>query len=84
MVIKNLTKILYSQMSTHDKNGLGFGTQMDDLGNKSKTDSENSLTVFEVRSSDAEAPKQIIGQSRDPILQDHAVVDIGFALAIND
>ncbi|GJU15587.1 hypothetical protein Tco_1143553 [Tanacetum coccineum] len=28
---KNLTKILNSQMSTHDKNGLGFGTQMDDL-----------------------------------------------------
>ncbi|GKA57820.1 putative ribonuclease H-like domain-containing protein [Tanacetum coccineum] len=49
---KNLTKILNSQMSTHDKNGLGFGTQMDDLSNKSETDSENSLTVFEVRSSD--------------------------------
>ncbi|GJV59802.1 hypothetical protein Tco_1465902 [Tanacetum coccineum] len=29
--LKNLTKILNSQMSTHDKNGLGFGTQMDDL-----------------------------------------------------
>ncbi|GJY62423.1 hypothetical protein Tco_0463080 [Tanacetum coccineum] len=28
---KNLTKILNSQMSTHDKNGLGFGTQMDDF-----------------------------------------------------
>ncbi|GKA98510.1 putative ribonuclease H-like domain-containing protein [Tanacetum coccineum] len=52
---KNLTKILNSQMSTHDKNGLGFGTQMDDLSNKSKTDSENSLTVFEVRSSDEES-----------------------------
>ncbi|GJU88798.1 hypothetical protein Tco_1301221 [Tanacetum coccineum] len=44
---KNLTKILNSQMSTHDKNGLGFGTQMDDLSNKSETDSENSLTIFE-------------------------------------
>ncbi|GJS05731.1 hypothetical protein Tco_0322239 [Tanacetum coccineum] len=52
---KNLTKILNSQMSTHDKNGLGFGTQMDDLSNKSKTDSENSLTIFEVRSSDEES-----------------------------
>ncbi|GJZ49175.1 ribonuclease H-like domain-containing protein, partial [Tanacetum coccineum] len=52
---KNLTKILNSQMSTHDKNGLGFGTQMDDLSNKSETDSENSLTVFEVRSSDEES-----------------------------
>ncbi|GJV24481.1 hypothetical protein Tco_1377176 [Tanacetum coccineum] len=52
---KNLTKILNSQMSTHDKNRLGFGTQMDDLSNKSETDSENSLTVFEVRSSDEES-----------------------------
>ncbi|GJW86301.1 putative ribonuclease H-like domain-containing protein [Tanacetum coccineum] len=52
---KNLTKILNSQMSTHDKNGLGFGIQIDDLSNKSETDSENSLTVFEVRSSDDES-----------------------------
>ncbi|GJW44590.1 ribonuclease H-like domain-containing protein [Tanacetum coccineum] len=52
---KNLTKIINSQMSTHDKNRLGFGTQMDDLSNKSETDSENSLTVFEVRSSDEES-----------------------------
>ncbi|GJU39699.1 ribonuclease H-like domain-containing protein [Tanacetum coccineum] len=52
---KNLTKILNSQMSTHDKNRLGFGIQMDDLSNKSETDSENSLTVFEVRSSDKES-----------------------------
>ncbi|GJZ90235.1 hypothetical protein Tco_0662162 [Tanacetum coccineum] len=43
-----------SEMSTHDKNGLGFDTQMDDLSNKTETDSENSLTVFEVRSSDEE------------------------------
>ncbi|GKA82538.1 ribonuclease H-like domain-containing protein [Tanacetum coccineum] len=52
---KNLTKILNSQMSAHDKNGLGFGTQKDDLSNKSETDSENSLTVFQVRSSDEES-----------------------------
>ncbi|GJW80990.1 ribonuclease H-like domain-containing protein [Tanacetum coccineum] len=44
-----------SEMSTHDKNGLGFGIQMDDLSNKSKTDSENSLTAIEVRSSDEES-----------------------------
>ncbi|GJR44559.1 ribonuclease H-like domain-containing protein [Tanacetum coccineum] len=43
------------KMSTHDKNGLGFCTQMDNLNNKSKTDSENSLTIFEVRSSDEES-----------------------------
>ncbi|GJS48487.1 putative ribonuclease H-like domain-containing protein [Tanacetum coccineum] len=54
---KNLTKILNSQMNTHDKNGLGFGTQMDDLSNKSKTDSKNSLTVFEVRSGNLLTPR---------------------------
>ncbi|GJT98021.1 putative ribonuclease H-like domain-containing protein [Tanacetum coccineum] len=32
-----------------------FGTQMDDMSNKSETDSENSLTIFEVRSSDEES-----------------------------
>ncbi|GJW81408.1 putative ribonuclease H-like domain-containing protein [Tanacetum coccineum] len=52
---KNLTKILNSQMSAHDKNGLGFGIQMDDLSNKSETISENNLTIFEVRSSDDES-----------------------------
>ncbi|GJS95313.1 putative ribonuclease H-like domain-containing protein [Tanacetum coccineum] len=52
---KNLTKILNSLTSTHDKNRLGFGTQMDDLSNKSEIDSDNSLTVFEVRSSDEES-----------------------------
>ncbi|GJZ57180.1 hypothetical protein Tco_0612674 [Tanacetum coccineum] len=46
---KNLTKILNSQMSTHDKNGLGFGTQMDDLSNKSETDSENRLDEYAFR-----------------------------------
>ncbi|GJW02044.1 putative ribonuclease H-like domain-containing protein [Tanacetum coccineum] len=49
--INNLNLEL-EKMSAHDKNGLGFGTQKDDLSNKSETDSENSLTVFEVRSSD--------------------------------
>ncbi|GJY87402.1 ribonuclease H-like domain-containing protein [Tanacetum coccineum] len=49
---KNLTKILNSQMSAHDKNELGFGTQIDELSNKSETDSENSMTVLKVRSSD--------------------------------
>ncbi|GJT27065.1 ribonuclease H-like domain-containing protein [Tanacetum coccineum] len=34
---------------------LKFGKQKDDLSNKSKTDSENSLTIFEVRSSDEES-----------------------------
>ncbi|GJY37302.1 ribonuclease H-like domain-containing protein [Tanacetum coccineum] len=38
----------------NDKNGLGYGTQMDEISNKSETDSEISMSVFEVRSSDEE------------------------------
>ncbi|GJV08798.1 ribonuclease H-like domain-containing protein [Tanacetum coccineum] len=48
---KGLNKILNSQMSAKDKNGLGYGTQLDEMSNKSET---NSMNVFEVRSSDEE------------------------------
>ncbi|GJX89058.1 putative ribonuclease H-like domain-containing protein [Tanacetum coccineum] len=41
-------------MSAKDKNGLGYGTQLDEMSNKSETDSEISTSVFEVRSSDEE------------------------------
>ncbi|GKB21096.1 hypothetical protein Tco_0855019 [Tanacetum coccineum] len=51
---KGLNKILNSQMSAKDKNGLGYGTQLDEISNKSETDSEISMSVFEVRSSDEE------------------------------
>ncbi|GJW36432.1 hypothetical protein Tco_0059352 [Tanacetum coccineum] len=51
---KGLNKLLNSQMSAKDKNGLGYGTQLDEMSNKSETDSEISLSVFEVRSSDEE------------------------------
>ncbi|GJZ47887.1 hypothetical protein Tco_0601719 [Tanacetum coccineum] len=51
---KSINILLNSQMSAHDKNGLGYGTQMDEMSNKSKTDSEISMSVFEVRSSDEE------------------------------
>ncbi|GKC94448.1 hypothetical protein Tco_1159890 [Tanacetum coccineum] len=51
---KGLNKILNSQMSAKDKNGLGYGTQKDEMSNKSETDSEISMSVFEVRSSDEE------------------------------
>ncbi|GKD25406.1 hypothetical protein Tco_1231620 [Tanacetum coccineum] len=54
-----------NKMSAHDKNGLGFGTQMDDLSNKSETISENNLTVFEVRSSDDEST---IANDRDEVI----------------
>ncbi|GJU76862.1 hypothetical protein Tco_1273932 [Tanacetum coccineum] len=51
---KGLNKLLNSQMSAKDKNGLGYGTQLDEMSNKSETDSEISLSIFEVRSSDEE------------------------------
>ncbi|GJT74168.1 putative ribonuclease H-like domain-containing protein [Tanacetum coccineum] len=51
---KGLNKLLNSQMSAKDKYGLGYGTQLDEMSNKSETDSEISLSVFEVRLSDKE------------------------------
>ncbi|GJW06588.1 putative ribonuclease H-like domain-containing protein [Tanacetum coccineum] len=51
---KGLNKLLNSQMSAHDKNGLGYGTQLDEMSNKSETDGEISLSIFEVKSSDEE------------------------------
>ncbi|GJW35021.1 hypothetical protein Tco_0057941 [Tanacetum coccineum] len=44
-----------NQMSAKDKNGLGYGTQLDEMINKSETDSEISISVFEVRLSDEES-----------------------------
>ncbi|GKE36344.1 hypothetical protein Tco_1459749, partial [Tanacetum coccineum] len=49
---KGLNKILNSQMSAKDKNSLGYDTQLDEISNKSKTYSEISMSVFQVRSSD--------------------------------
>ncbi|GJR77976.1 ribonuclease H-like domain-containing protein [Tanacetum coccineum] len=51
---KGLNKLLNSQISAKDKNGLGYGTQLDEMSNKSETDSEINMSVFEVRSSDEE------------------------------
>ncbi|GKE52122.1 hypothetical protein Tco_1487278 [Tanacetum coccineum] len=51
---KNLTKLLNSQMSARDKTGLGYSTQLNEMSNRSKTDSEISMSVFDVRSSDEE------------------------------
>ncbi|GJV33999.1 hypothetical protein Tco_1394399 [Tanacetum coccineum] len=52
---KNLDEILNSQMSARDKTGLGYGTQLNELSSNHETDSENSLSVFDVRSSDEES-----------------------------
>ncbi|GKC38699.1 hypothetical protein Tco_1051083, partial [Tanacetum coccineum] len=51
---KNLDELLNSQISARDKTGLGYGTQLNEMSNNSETDSEISLSVFDVRSSDEE------------------------------
>ncbi|GJT17800.1 putative ribonuclease H-like domain-containing protein [Tanacetum coccineum] len=51
---KNLNEILNSQMSARDKTGLGYSTQLNELSSNHETDSENSLSIFDVRSSDEE------------------------------
>ncbi|GKD15728.1 putative ribonuclease H-like domain-containing protein [Tanacetum coccineum] len=56
---KNLDELLNSQMSARDKTGLGYGTQLNEMSNNSETDSEISLSVFDVRSSDED--QQMIG-----------------------
>ncbi|GJV70853.1 putative ribonuclease H-like domain-containing protein [Tanacetum coccineum] len=52
---KNLDELLNSQMSARDKTGLGYSTQLNEMSNNSETDSEISLSVFDVRSSDEES-----------------------------
>ncbi|GJX50540.1 hypothetical protein Tco_0277385, partial [Tanacetum coccineum] len=52
---KSLNKLLNSQMNANDKNGLGCGTQMDEMSNKFETDSENSFSIFDGRSSDEDS-----------------------------
>ncbi|GJW20535.1 hypothetical protein Tco_0031157 [Tanacetum coccineum] len=51
---ENLDELLNSQMSARDKTGLGCGTQLNEMSNNSKTNSEISLSVFDVRSRDEE------------------------------
>ncbi|GKB27687.1 hypothetical protein Tco_0867088 [Tanacetum coccineum] len=63
--LKNLTKILNSQMSAHDKNRLGFSTQMDDLSNKFETDSENRLDEYAFRNKIIESKTAEINKTVD-------------------
>ncbi|GJR94771.1 hypothetical protein Tco_0266945 [Tanacetum coccineum] len=42
-------------MSARDKTGLGYGTQLNEMSNNSETDSEISLSVFDVKYSDEES-----------------------------
>ncbi|GJR95990.1 putative ribonuclease H-like domain-containing protein [Tanacetum coccineum] len=44
-----------SQMSARDKIGLGYSTQLNELSSNHETDSENSFSVFDGRSSDEES-----------------------------
>ncbi|GJS32095.1 hypothetical protein Tco_0530477 [Tanacetum coccineum] len=41
-------------MSARDKTGLRYGTQLNELSSNHETDSENSLSIFDARSSDEE------------------------------
>ncbi|GJS92020.1 uncharacterized mitochondrial protein-like protein, partial [Tanacetum coccineum] len=52
---KNLDEILKSQLSARDKTGLGYSTQLNELSSNHETDSENSFSVFDDRSSDEES-----------------------------
>ncbi|GKF73146.1 hypothetical protein Tco_0219478 [Tanacetum coccineum] len=42
-------------MSARDKTGLGYSTQLIDLSSNHETDSENSFSVFDGRSSDEDS-----------------------------
>ncbi|GJT98380.1 putative ribonuclease H-like domain-containing protein [Tanacetum coccineum] len=44
----------YDQMSAIDKTGIGYGTQLNEMSNNFETDSEISLSIFDVRSSNEE------------------------------
>ncbi|GKB47470.1 reverse transcriptase domain-containing protein [Tanacetum coccineum] len=52
---KNLDEILKSQLSARDKTGLGYSTQLNELSSNHETDSENSFSVFDGRSSDEDS-----------------------------
>ncbi|GJV09224.1 hypothetical protein Tco_1346880 [Tanacetum coccineum] len=51
---KNLDELLNSQMNARYKTSLGYGIQLNEMSNNSKTDSKISLSVFDVRLSDEE------------------------------
>ncbi|GKB59594.1 hypothetical protein Tco_0915780 [Tanacetum coccineum] len=52
---KNLDELLNSQMSARDKTGLGYSTQLNDVSNNHETNSDNSFSVFDGRSSDEDS-----------------------------
>ncbi|GJX07778.1 ribonuclease H-like domain-containing protein [Tanacetum coccineum] len=52
---KNLGEILNNHMSARDKTSLGYSTKLNDLSSNHETDSENSFSVFDGRSSDEDS-----------------------------
>ncbi|GJT04372.1 putative ribonuclease H-like domain-containing protein [Tanacetum coccineum] len=52
---KNLDEILNSQLSARDKTSFGYSTQLNELSSNHETNSENSFSVFDGRSSDEES-----------------------------
>ncbi|GJR43087.1 putative ribonuclease H-like domain-containing protein [Tanacetum coccineum] len=61
---KNLDEILKSQLSARDKTGLGYSTQLNELSSNHETDSENSFSVFDGRSSDEDSTPANDGSSK--------------------
>ncbi|GKF36246.1 hypothetical protein Tco_0113004, partial [Tanacetum coccineum] len=53
---KSLNILLNSQISAYDKNGLGYDTQLNEMSDKSETNSEISMSVFEVSSDEESTP----------------------------
>ncbi|GKD54500.1 ribonuclease H-like domain-containing protein, partial [Tanacetum coccineum] len=47
-------KYEFQNYELKDKTSLGYGTQINELSSNHKTDSENSLSIFDIRSSDDE------------------------------
>ncbi|GJV22713.1 hypothetical protein Tco_1375408 [Tanacetum coccineum] len=54
ILVHEKNKLAWVNMSARDNTGLGYGTQLNEMSNNSKTDSEISLSVYDVRSSDEE------------------------------
>ncbi|GJT94076.1 putative ribonuclease H-like domain-containing protein [Tanacetum coccineum] len=54
LVASRWSRGMNCQMSARDKTGLGYGTQLNELSSNHETDSENSLSIFDARSSDEE------------------------------
>ncbi|GJY33741.1 putative ribonuclease H-like domain-containing protein [Tanacetum coccineum] len=52
---KNLDEILNRKMSARYKIGLGYSTQLNELSSNHETNSENSFSIFDGRSSDEES-----------------------------